>query len=211
MEIPSEPLEEVPVRARKRRWVLLILLLFTVGLMTVIWYLFYLPQRGVIRQAKERAATKLAVEIAGAVSSFYASYDQLPIDFPNADWVGTTEGKNGLIAILTGAEGPNEKLRNHKRINYLDGFKQARSDVSGKLVFGIDDQTDPLQPAIYDPWGQPFIVIMDTNLDSRIVDPLKSSIPFEVRGKKALVYSTGPPNADGTPNTDESEFLMSWR
>ena len=164
-----------------------------------------------MKSVKEKSVQLFAVEIAGAVSSFYADYDRLPIDFPDGDWVGTTQAKSGLIAILTAEEGPNEKRKNQKNINYLDGFKHTKTDVSGREVDGLDTDTDPLRPAIYDPWGQPYIVIMDTNLDSRIVDPLKSSIPLEVRGKKALVYSTGRPNADGTRNTDESKFLMSWR
>ena len=101
-------------------------------------------------------------------------------------------------------------LRNPKTINFLEGFKQAKKEVFGKMVDGIDVDTDPLAPAIYDPWGQPFIVIMDTDKDGVITNPLKVGAVLLIRGKKAIVYSTGPPNADGTRNTDESEFIITW-
>ena len=153
---------------------------------------------------------RFAVEIYGAIASFYADYDTLPINSPGVDWVGTTEAKSGLIAVLTSAGSPDANLRNPRKINYLDGFKQAKKDASGKMVYGLDAVTDPLIPAIYDPWGQPFIVILDTNFDSVIANPLKAAGALPIRGKKGIVYSTGPPNADGTRNTDESKFIISW-
>lgn len=191
------------------RFVLTWMLLFVVA-----WLLFIGPWgdpwhnfKGTI---KEKSTAKMAVETAGAISSFYADYDRLPINSPDADWVGTTGEKNGLVAVLTAAEKPDGKLINPKRINFLDGFKPAKKDDSGKMAYGIDDVTNPWDPAIYDPWGQPFIVIMDTDKDGVIANPLKSWGALLLRGKKGIVYSTGPPNADGSRNTDESKFITSW-
>ena len=167
------------------------------------WYNFRGPP-------KPDPAKKFAVEIAGAISSFSAEYDRLSIDLLSVDWVGTTGDKKGLVPVLAAAKGPHVKDWNLKEINYLDGFRQAKRDDSGKMVCGIDYETDPLEPAIYDPWGQPYIVIMDTNKDQVIANPLKSRGDAVFRGKRGIVYSTGPPNADGTRNTDESNFITSW-
>ena len=200
----------MPRGSRKRRRVVLNLLLLFGILGTGVWNSWAAPDGALKPGVKELSAARFAVEIYGAVASFYADYDTLPINSPGVDWVGTTEAKSGLIAVLTSAGSPDANLRNPRKINYLDGFKQAKKDASGKMVYGLDAVTDSLNPAIYDPWGQPFIVIMDTNFDSVIANPLKSGGALPLRGKKGIVYSTGPPNADGTRNTDESKFITSW-
>ena len=210
MENSPEVLKVAPDRSRVLRSVLWTLLLFVVILGAAVWILGVVPYRKFVRNLKVESARKFAEEIAAAVSTFHASYDKFPIDSPAADWAGTTEAANGLIAVLTAAGSPAVTLRNPKKVNFLDGFKQAKKEVFGKMVDGIDDETEPLLPAIYDLWGQPFIVIMDTNKDQVIANPLKSGGVLLTRGKKALVYSTGPPNADGTRNTDESKFITSW-
>jgi hypothetical protein len=202
--------EDAPGGSRKRERVMLILLLLFGIVWMVYWIWWDVPHGNFIGSVKEKSTEKMAVEIAGALSWFYSECDVLPIDSPGADWVGTTGEKNGLIAVLIGAEKPIGKLRNHNKINYLDDFKPAKKDDSGRMVDGIDALTHPLEPAIYDRWGQPFIVILDTNFDSVIASPLKSEGVLLIRGKKGIVYSTGPPNADGTRNTDESKFITSW-
>jgi len=210
MENSPVVLEVAPDRSRVLRSVLWTLLLFVVILGAAVWILGVVPYLKFARNLKVESARKFAEEIAAAISTFHASYDALPIDSHGVDWVGTTADGHGLVAVLTGAQRPEVMLRNPKKINFLDGFKQAKKEVFGKVVDGIDDETDPLLPAIYDLWGQPFIVIMDTNKDQVIANPLKSGGVLLTRGKKALVYSTGPPNADGTRNTDESNFITSW-
>jgi hypothetical protein len=210
MEIPSESPQPAPGRSRERRRVVPILLLLfgTVGM--GVWSSRAVPEDTLKAETKEQSAAKFAMEIAGAIASFYALYDTLPIAFSGADWVGSTTGKHDLVAVLTAAQRPEVMQSNPKKINYLDGFKQAKKDASGKTIHGMDAVTDPLKPAIYDPWGQPFIVILDTNFDSMIANPLKAGGALPIRGKKGIVYSTGPPNADGTRNTDESKFIISW-
>ena len=156
---------------------------------------------------KDNSTVKNCVEIAGAISSFYRDYDKLPVDQPESDWQGDTKHPD-LVAILTGAY-PSEAIqRNPRHINYLDGYKQARL-LSGKMTDGIDF-SDEAHPVIYDQWGQPFMVILDTNSDGKIANPIAADPVHEIPGKKALVYSSGPPNADGTRNTDESKFLKFW-
>ena len=204
--------EDAPRVARVLRSVLRTFLLLFGIVVLGIWLIAIIPCGKVMRSVKVKEAQKVAEEIAGAISSFNASYDRLPIDAPDADWAGTTGEMNGLVAVLTAAERPDGKVRNPKKINFLDGFKQAKRAGPGKWADGIDEESDPWEPAIYDPWGQPYLVIMDTNKDQVIANPLKllENRILLFRGKKAVVYSTGPPKADGSRNTDESEFITSW-
>ena len=210
MENSPEVSQSVPGGSRKRRRVVLNSLLLFGILGTGVWNSWAVPDGALKPGVKELSVARFAVEIYGAIASFYADYDTLPIAFSGADWVGSTTGKHDLVAVLTAAQRPEVMQSNPKKINYLDGFKQAKKDASGKTIHGMDAVTDPLKPAIYDPWGQPFIVIIDTNFDSMIANPLKAGGALPIRGKKGIVYSTGPPNADGTRNTDESKFIISW-
>ncbi len=163
-----------------------------------------------VRSSPERSTTKFAVEVAGAINSFYSTYGSFPIGGSDVDWVGDTSNKSTFVAILTAASVASRSA-NPKSINYLDGFKQAkRSARPGAWEDGIDYETKAEEPAIYDWWGQPFKVIMDTNGDGAIANPILSQSAKIFRGKKALVYSTGPPNRDGSPNSDESKWLTSW-
>lgn len=210
MENSPEVPEDAPGGSRNRERVALFwMVLFGIVGMGI-WYSWLVPRSRFVPSTKEKVAGKFAVEIGGAISSFYADYDRLPIDLPNVDWMGTTGDKNGLVPILVAAEGPEVKERNFKTINYLDGFMQAKSGDSGKMIHGIDYETNPLEPAIYDPWGQPFIVILDTDKDGVIANPLRSGGALPIRGKRGIVYSTGPPNADGSRNRDEAKFITSW-
>ena len=211
MENSPEVSEDAPGGSRKRRWVVLISLLWFGVLMAMIWASWGDPWHNFKGPIKEKVTRKFAVEIAGAIFNFSTDYDGFALGSPDVDWVGTTEGKDGLVAALTAKEGQEVKETNLKGINYLDGFKRAEVVDSVTVRDGIDYVTDWLGPGIYDSWGQPFIVIIDTNNDGVIANPLKAGGALPIRGKKGMVYSTGPPNKNGTRNTDEAKFITSWQ
>ena len=180
---------------------------------TILFLLFYgSNQNGsrFINSTKEKSTLMLCVEIAGSLSSFYADYSTLPIEQPDSDWQGDTK-HSALVAVLTTTlENPQAQKLNPRHINYLDGFKPAmQGPVAGVFQNGIDFSTAS-SPVIYDAWGQPLLVIIDTTLDGKITNPITSDPKREILGKRSLVYSTGPPQADGTRNTDESKFIKSW-
>jgi len=209
-DAPAEP-ESSP--EQMRRWLaLLLLLLFLLAL----WLLRMRMARNheIITQLRENNARRAVVEIAGAVGAFYSDYDRLPVKAPDADWRGTTVADCQFLLVLTGREHGTDRPITPKHINYLEGFKGASSERDGKspvirMRDGIDDY-DPECPKIYDPWGQAYYVIMDTDDDKQIKSPLAAEAGRMIKGKKALVYSTGPPESDGSENTDESKFIKSW-
>ena len=59
-----------------------------------------------INSVKEKTSAKYCVEIAGAISSFYSSYDTLPIVNNGSDWEGDTKDPD-LIPVLV-ASGSDE-------------------------------------------------------------------------------------------------------
>ena len=150
---------------------------------------------------------KVAVELAASISSYYADYDYVPVAKDlSADWSGNTVANSEFLAVLSGK---GDVKMNPKKHDYLDGFKQAKPLPGGKFVDGID-YSDPSSPKLVDPWGQPYHVIMDTNEDGKITLPFVFWTLTDLIGKRAVVYSTGEPNADGTLNSDPAKFITSF-
>ena len=164
-----------------------------------------------INNVKERSTQKYCVEIAGAISSFYSSYDYLPVINTGSDWEGNTEDPD-LIPVLVASGSDNAKKRNPKSINFLDGFKQAKPSKSGTAwEDGINYETDPTAPAIYDTWGFPLKVKMDTDFNSEIENPITTPNAIKIlRGKKGIVWSSGRPGSGNVQNTNQENFLSSW-
>lgn len=150
---------------------------------------------------------KVAVELASSLSNFYADYDKLPAAAAaSADWSGNTVANPEFLAVLSARADPR---MNPKKYDYLEGFKQSKTLPDGKVVDGMD-YSDPSSPTLVDPWGQPYHVIMDTNEDGKITLPFIVGTSTDVFGKRSVVYSTGEPNADGTPNSDPAKFIKSF-
>ena len=156
---------------------------------------------------RSNTTKKVAVELSASISSYYADYDYVPVAKDvSADWSGTTVANPEFLAVLSARADPR---MNPKKHDYLDGFKQAKPLRGGKFVDGID-YSDPSSPTLVDPWGQPYNVIMDTNEDGKITLPFIHGTSADVFGKRSVVYSTGEPNADGTPNSDPAKFIKSF-
>lgn len=161
----------------------------------------------IMNMVKANAGKKLAVELAGAVSGYYSTYDTLPV-------TGTTGGGDeelntledtDFLAVLA-AKG--DVKMNSRKLDFLEGFQQAKARA-GSYENGLDF-SDEAAPKLYDPWGQEFMVRMDTNHDGEIENPIPGEEPAIIRGKKCLVWSTGRPSSNGTKNEVPSEYLKSW-
>ena len=160
-----------------------------------------------MNSVRATAGKKLAVELAGAVSSYYSTYDTLPITGTagGGDEELNTLDDTDFLAVLA-AKG--DVKMNSRKLDFLEGF-QAAKPKAGSYEGGVES-SDPASPKIYDPWGQEYIVIMDTNFDGEIENPLGEE-PTIIRGKKCIVYSTGRPGSNGAKNEVKSEYLTSWK
>ena len=162
------------------------------------------PPRPLVFRA---SAKRMTAELASSIDGCHADYTKFPVTTDSsADWGGNTVANPEFLAVLS-AKG--DRSLNPKRHDYLDGFKQAKILSDGKAVNGID-YSDPATPKLYDPWGQPYHVIMDTNEDGKITLPFVVGSSADVSGKRSVVYSTGEPNANGTPNSDPAKFIKSF-
>lgn len=172
----------------------------------VVWQVLFTPSR--TRPLPFNVAAKMvAAELAYSIDYCYAENAKFPVaTHSSADWSGNTFANPEFLAVLNGKE---DQSLNPKKHDYLDGFRLAKNGPDGKIVSGLD-YSDPSNPKLIDPWGQPYFVLMDTNEDGKITLPFANGKSADVFGKRSVVYSTGKPNSNGTPNSDPSEFIISF-
>jgi prepilin-type N-terminal cleavage/methylation domain-containing protein len=166
-----------------------------------------------INTVKASATQKNCVEIAGAVSTFYRDYDSLPVTQTGGRDESLSTDDASFAAILVGSKSNNDALKKNSRgINYLEGFKQAKRGKGGEPEDGIDYEGSADSPSIYDLWGNPYEVVLDSNFDGEIDNPVTKNTGgiTKIRGKRAIVYSKGRPSDGNRQSTSETNWIKSW-
>ena len=161
---------------------------------------------GAMRSAKNAKAMSQITALDGAIKRFYAEHGKMPTpkgeDFnPDNDGVYHT-ANNGLqqseiVRILLNMDdawGPEE--RNTKQMSFLDLDPKSVLDQFGdpcKTDVEMRNALEAGQPVL-DPWGTPYGILMDLNMDDKIVGTgYGSGTPEEIRAKVG-VFSMGDTN-----------------
>jgi prepilin-type N-terminal cleavage/methylation domain-containing protein len=192
---------------RRHRGFTLIELLVVVAIIAILTAVSVGGFGKVMNMVKSTKSKKMAVELAAAVSMYYNDYDTLPVDNNGGDWTGNTVDDSEFLSILA-AKG--DVARNSRKNNYIGDMQQAKRGPRGTYEDGIDFETDPVNPTLTDSWGQPYYVIMDSDYNEEIENPIASDSVRTIRGKRCIVYSRGRPGRNGEENSIESEFIKSW-
>ena len=112
-----------------------------------------------------------------------------------------TESPEGvrLLTILLGLEGNAADVQNKRNINFL-GVRNAKSRKSGMVY-----NTKTLLPeGIYDSWGYPFVVELNTGNRERLEFTVASRT-IKLEGRLLAVHS---PGADGKTGT--ADDVRTW-
>lgn len=138
-----------------------------------------------INTARERKSQKDCADLALAINNFIADHQGiLPVEErpENDQFITTDVGDSArLITILL----DREKINPMDKVN-----KTGKKYISGTVA---DTKQDGLffsgqDAGMYDPWGSPYFVIMDTNEDEEIADPTAPNKPIYSR---VIVYGVG--------------------
>jgi hypothetical protein len=162
-------------------------------------------------QAKERFLQDLrtAMDLQVAISAYKIDSNRFPIPDDRATAKDVTARSRGLLVSILIGENPDG--RNPKDIKFM-GLPKAKERQSGLWREGEEW-------VLSDQWGEPFYIILDTNGDGKIANPLleaeaagagrangsPGSPPIEVL-KSALVYSAGK---DRDPKTWNDNLYVS--
>jgi hypothetical protein len=149
-----------------------------------------------VTKAKKVTSLNVATSLETAINSFFTEYGALPY-VANQVETDTSEGLKMLIVIMGMETGANPQ--NTRGVRFLSPpqgkAKQGGLiyDSSGKSVAGLNDS-----------WGNPYVVVLDTDFDERLQFQWGDQ-SVDLKERRAAVFSAGPDRKLGT-----SDDIRTW-
>jgi hypothetical protein len=150
-----------------------------------------------VGKAKRVTTLATATAIETAVNNIYSEYGRMP----DVGERVTTDSASGvkLLIILLGLEGPSANPINPRGIKFLS-VKEGRNRKGG-LIHALDGN---LPEGLFDPYGNPYTVILDTDDDEQLHFEIAGR-PVHLKGRRVAVFS---PGADRKPGTGDD--VTTW-
>lgn len=159
----------------------------SIGLGLVILAAAYLapPRIG----GKKTTVLNQAIGLETSVNCFFTDYGYLP---ENKERIKTA-GPDGIVflRVLLGMERTGNPL-NTRGVKYLVA-KEGKIDRGGLIYAKTGDDITGL----YDPWGNPYVVLLDTD-DDRNLSFRLGNRQVELKDRRVAVFSPGPDHKEGT-------------
>jgi prepilin-type N-terminal cleavage/methylation domain-containing protein len=178
------------IRSNRRslRGFTLVELLVVISIIVVLAALSFGAAQVAIKRANALKTRTSAMAIASAVEQYYQEYSKLPTIGGATDEV-RTEGEAGvdLLLVLLGKEDDTGTMQNPRKLPFLT-IETGKNRNKGGLIYSNGGAGGQIE-GLYDAWGQPFFIKMDTEYEDEILDPLIQG--NVVRNKKVIVYSYG--------------------
>lgn len=178
------------IRSNRRslRGFTLVELLVVISIIVVLAALSFGAAQVAIKRANALKTRTSAMAIASAVEQYYQEYSKLPTIGGATDEV-RTEGEAGvdLLLVLLGKEDDTGTMQNSRKLPFLT-IETGKNRNKGGLIYSNGGAGGQIE-GLYDAWGQPFFIKMDTEYEDEILDPLIQG--NVVRNKKVIVYSYG--------------------
>jgi prepilin-type N-terminal cleavage/methylation domain-containing protein len=175
----------------------LIEILVVISIIVILASLAFAAGQMAIKHARMTAAKADENAIQIALDGYYAEYSKLPLaSSASAEIDTTSEAGRQLIAVLLGQEDSSDSMLNPRRVSFLN-LREGKNKANGIIHQGSGSGAGSIV-GIFDPWGNPYKIVFDTDFSGQIPDPLKSGAV--VRNRTSIVYTTGYDKLPGTPD-----------
>jgi len=190
---------------RKAAFTLMELLLVIVIIVILLGLAFPVFQ-GVLERAKKMQAKNDVTQIVTAVNAFYTEYGKYPLVTDDTPIANNSDLLYTLRGVAYGANLGNAV--NTRQIVFISPAEDT-SQTNPKGKIGSTGQ-------FYDPWGQPYKIVIDGNYDNQITNPYTADTgagPGTLR-QGVLAWSYGKDtklgnNGDG--KYKNSDDVISWQ
>jgi prepilin-type N-terminal cleavage/methylation domain-containing protein len=165
----------------------LVELLVVISIIVVLAAMSFGAANMAMNKAKKLQTANDARALKQAIQSFNSEYSRLP-EFGAQGDEAQTDGEAGaeLLTILLGKEEVTDSMQNKKQIAFFNA-KVNKNKNKGGLVYS--SQGSGARPdGLYDAWGNPFYLKLDTEYDGELEDPFKQG---NVVQDSVIVYSYG--------------------
>jgi len=176
---------------RRNRAFTLVELLVVIGIIAILAGLSIPVGNQVLVKARILKARAQMNAIEAAVRNYNQEYSRWPIEpgqqgGPDLFFeVSDVGGAAGFMSALLG-DNPASGVPNPR----LTGFIEPDYSPGGR---GGIDPTDTIDLQWNDPWGNPYIVVVDANYDKRLADPTDPAVTL----RKSVLIVSGGPNHEG--------------
>ena len=177
----------------------LVELLVVIAIIAVLAAAGFAGGRAAMQKAREVSAQATATSLVTAIDQYFSEYSALP-DVGSSEVNTATQPE--LLNILAGLESGTD-IQNARKIRFLS-LKEAKKGKRDGLVY---DGTGDNITGLYDPWGEPYYVVMDDDFDEKLqIDP-QGSPATTLNGRRVAVYSLG---TDKPSNANSGTLVTSW-
>ncbi|MEI6656306.1 MAG: prepilin-type N-terminal cleavage/methylation domain-containing protein [Verrucomicrobiota bacterium] len=186
---------KIPTSHRHRGFTL-VELLVVIAIIVVLAAAGFAAGMVAMNKAKKLTSEAAAKALENAVNNFQVEYSCLP---NVGDKVKTDTGDGvKLLNILLGIETDAVKIQNVRMLKLLNA-KETKSK-SGGLLYNTSGRS---AVGMYDAWGSPFTVELDTRYEERMRVTLGVKT-YILNGRSVAVYSPGQDKKLGTPDDIKS-------
>lgn len=172
----------------------LVELLVVIAIIAVLAAAGFAAGGAAMKKAKMVKAESVAQSVNSAIDNFYTENSALPIPQGSGGTDGGTKydtSKGDGIKVLEILTGLDDEI-NTRRVKYL-AVKEGKAKKDG-IIFSKSGKE---VVGLFDPWGNPYIIVMDTSYEDRInVKPGNSQTTLN--GKRSAVYTVGQDKKGGT-------------
>ncbi len=183
-----------PSRRSRKRGFTLIELLIVITIIATLAGLSFAAFTAVQKQAKKTETLAMISGIKNGLANYYNEYGKHPV--PNGGKSAREvpiKLKGSILAILMGTDAG--RKFNPRKISFLEP-KEAKDGFNGVVWAGKNPSS------LNDPWGNPYMILLDANYDKKVRNPDESKeTESQFVNQSALVWSMGPDGDDGA-NTD---------
>lgn len=155
---------------------------------------------GVLKKARKSQAQHTAMQLKQSITTYFTEYSRYPVKTSGgAAKDEQIRSDSTLMDVLLGSEKEAKSGGlNPRKISFFSGRK-AKGKKAGVLL------TADGGGELFDPWGEHYYVILDTNRNDRVEDPSEGGT--ETIPQSVIVWSSG---IDTNNEDGEGDDVVTW-
>ena len=193
--------------SRRQDGFTLVELLVVIAIIAVLAGAGFAAGNAAIQKAKKTTALASCTALESAVSNFYTEYGSMPTTAVGGtadDPPINTKSDVDVLKILLGLTETSSPPLNSRGVKFLS-VREGKGNKNGLIYTGTGTVT-----GLYDPWGGPYFLVMDTNYDEKIeATPAGATTAKKLNGRKAAAWSNGA-DGSGTAVGKVGDDVITW-